>query len=142
MEQAVKTEIILAEWATGTRFEDLPDDVAAAMKLLTRTIIGTAVAGATAAGCEATVEQVKEWGGRPEATIWLYGGKVPAHAAALANSTMARALDICDAQMPGQHIGSSAVPVALAMAEQVGGVSGREFITALATASEIATRLG
>lgn len=138
----MKTEMALAEWATKTTFDDLPDDVVAAMKLLTRTIIGTAVAGATADGCETTVAQVNEWGGRPEATIWIYGGKAPAHAAVLANSTMARALDICDAQVPGQHIGSSAIPVALAMAEQVGGISGREFITALAVGSEIATRLG
>ena len=138
----MRTEIALAEWAVNTTFDDLPSDVVAAMKLLIRTIIGTAVAGATANGCAATVEQVKEWGGRPEATIWLYGGKAPAHAAALANSTMARALDICDAQVPGQHIGSSAVPVAFAVAELVGGVSGRELITALAVGSEIATRLG
>jgi 2-methylcitrate dehydratase PrpD len=132
----------LAEWATNTTFDDLPNDVIAAMKLLIRTIIGTTVAGATADGCAATVQQVKEWGGRPEATIWIYGGMVPAHAAALANSTMARALDICDAQMPGQHIGTSAVPVGLGMAEQAGGISGRKLITALAVGSEIATRLG
>jgi 2-methylcitrate dehydratase PrpD len=135
-------EMALAEWVSRTTFDDLPADVVAGMKLLTRTIIGTAVAGATAPGCADAVAQVQEWGGRPEATIWLYGGKAPAHAAVLANSTMARALDICDAQIPGQHIGSSLIPVALAMAEQVGGVSGRDFITALAVAAEIATRLG
>lgn len=138
----MKTETALAEWAANTRFEDLPHSVVQGMKLLTRTVIGTAVAGATADGCQATVEQVKEWGGRPEATIWLYGGKAPAHAAAMANSVMARALDICDAAVPGQHIGTSAVPVALGTAELVGGVSGREFITALAVGAEIATRLG
>lgn len=138
----MNVEMAIADWVTNTTFDDLPADVVAEMKLLTRTIIGTTVAGATANGCETTVEQVKEWGGRPEATVWIYGGKVPAHAATLANSTMARALDICDMQTPGQHIGTSAVPVALAMAELVGGISGREFITALAVGSEIATRLG
>jgi 2-methylcitrate dehydratase PrpD len=138
----MNTEMTLAEWTTNTRFEDLPADVIAGMKVLIRTIIGTAVAGATSYGCGATVELVKEWGGRPEATVWIYGGKVPAHAAVLANSTMARALDICDMQVPGQHIGSSAVPVALAMAESVDGLSGRELISALAVGSEIATRLG
>jgi 2-methylcitrate dehydratase PrpD len=132
----------LAEWAASATFADLPESAVAAMKLLTRTVLGTAVAGATSHGCEATVEQVKEWGGRPEATIWIYGGKAPAHAAAMANSVMARALDICDAAVPGQHIGTSAVPVAVATAELVGGVSGSELITALAIGSEIATRLG
>src|SRR3546814_11049513 len=65
------------------------------------------------------------------------GGKVPVHAAVLANSTMARALDICDFQVPGQHIGSSIVPVALGIAEAKGDVSGRDIITALAVGSEI-----
>jgi 2-methylcitrate dehydratase PrpD len=136
------TEMALAEWAVSTRFEDLPQTVIEGMKLLTRTIIGTAVAGATADGCAATVAQVQHWGGAPEATIWLYGGKAPVHTAALANSTMARARDICDAQVPGQHIGSSLVPVAFGMAELIGGLSGRDFITALAVSAEIATRLG
>jgi 2-methylcitrate dehydratase PrpD len=139
---AVQTEIALAEWVANTTFADLPESAVAAMKLLTRTVLGTAVAGATSHGCEATVEQVKEWGGRPEATIWIYGGKAPAHAAAMANSVMARALDICDAAVPGQHIGTSAVPVGVATAELVGGVRGSELITALAIGSEIATRLG
>src|SRR3546814_6123064 len=55
---------------------------------------------------------------------------------------MARALDICDFQVPGQHIGSSIVPVALGIAEAKGNVSGRDIITALAVGSEIAIRLG
>src|SRR3546814_5772553 len=55
---------------------------------------------------------------------------------------MARALDICDFQVPGQHIGSSIVPVALGIAEAKGDVSGRDIITALAVGSEIAIRLG
>ena len=138
----MQTEMALAEWAVNTRFEDLPGSIVDGMKLLTRTIIGTTFAGATAAGCEDVVALVKEWGGAPEATIWVHGGKTPVHTATLANSVMARALDICDAQVPGQHIGTSLVPVAFGMAERAGSLGGREFITALAVASEIATRLG
>jgi 2-methylcitrate dehydratase PrpD len=132
----------LARWVTVTCYDDLPADVVAGMKLLVRTIIGTAVAGATADGCEDVVAQVRQWGGRPEAAIWFHGGRVPAHAAVLANSTMARALDICDFAAPGQHIGTSIVPVALALAELRGGLSGRDLIAAIAVGSEIAIRLG
>src|SRR3546814_10816813 len=94
-------ELVLARWATQTRYEDLPSDVVAGMKLLVRTILGTAVAGSSADGCGEVIEQVRQWGGAPEATIWRHGGKVPVHAAVLANSTMARAPDICDFQVPG-----------------------------------------
>lgn len=135
-------EATIAAWASSLCYEDLPADVVAGMKLLLRTIIGTAVAGATADGCEDVVAQVMEWGGTTEASIWFHGGKVPVHAAALANSTMARALDICDFAVPGQHIGSSLVPVVLGMAERVGGVSGRTLIAAMTAGSEIAIRLG
>jgi 2-methylcitrate dehydratase PrpD len=135
-------ERALAEWAVATRFEDLPASVVAGMKLLTRTIIGTAFAGARADGVATTIDQVREWGGAPQATIWVHGGKAPVHTAAFANSTMARALDICDAQVPGQHIGSSLIPTAFCMAELTGGATGQDFITALAVGAEIATRLG
>jgi 2-methylcitrate dehydratase PrpD len=140
--EVLTTETVLAKWITRTGFDDLNSDVVKSMKLLVRTIFGVAVSGATSNGIEATVEQVKDWGGKPEATIWLHGGKVPAHAAVLANSAMARANDICDAAIPGQHIGTSVVPAAIAMAEHVGGLSGKEFITAIALGCEISTRLG
>jgi 2-methylcitrate dehydratase PrpD len=142
METEQSPEAVLAAWVSGLRYEDLPADIVAGMKLLVRTIIGTAVAGATADGCEDVVAQVREWGGAPEASVWFHGGKIPAHAAALANSTMARALDICDFAVPGQHIGSSLIPVALGMVERAGGLSGRALIVALAAGAEIAVRLG
>lgn len=132
----------LARWCVSTSYDDIPADVIDGMKLLTRTIIGTTVAGSTAPGCEETVDLVKSWGGTAEASIWIHGGKAPVHSASMANSTMARALDICDAQTPGQHIGSSLLPVAIGVAELVGGVSGRDFLAALAVGSEIACRLG
>src|SRR3546814_6766791 len=53
--------------------------------------------------------------------------------------------DVCSSdlfQVPGQHIGSSIVPVALGIAEAKGDVSCRDIITALAVGSEIAIRLG
>ncbi len=131
----------LARSVAETRYEDLPEDVIALMKLMTRTIVGTTVAGATAEGCPEAIDQVRAWGGPEEATLLIYGGKAPAHNAVLANSVMARALDICDGMAPGIHIGSSVVPVALAMAEANGGCSGRDFIAALAAASELTARI-
>ena len=80
-------------------------------------------------------------GWKKEATILVYGGKVPAYNAVLANSVMARALDFCDAMSPGLHVGSSALPVALATAELAGGCSGKDFLAALVLGTEIAARI-
>ncbi|MEW6665046.1 MAG: MmgE/PrpD family protein [Thermodesulfobacteriota bacterium] len=131
----------LARYAAEVEYREFPRESIDIVKKVILTVLGTTIAGATAEGCEAIVAQVREWGGREEATILLHGGKVPAHNAVLANSVMARALDFCDAMSPGIHIGSSAVPTALATAELVGGCSGEEFLAAIAAGSEIAARM-
>jgi 2-methylcitrate dehydratase PrpD len=137
----METEKRLAEYVSDTKFEDLPQEPVDIIKNVILTVLGTTIAGATAEGCEALVNQVKEWGGKKEATILIHGGKVPAYNAALVNATMARALDFCDAMMPGMHVGSSSIPTALATAELVGGCSGKEFLTALVLGTEIAARI-
>lgn len=137
----MELEKTLAQYISETKFDDLPKEPVDVIKNVVLTIIGTTIAGATEEGCKALVNQVKEWGGKKEATILIHGGKVPAHNAALVNSTMARALDICDAMIPGMHIGSSSVPTALATAELAGGCSGKEFLTALTLGTEVAARI-
>ena len=131
----------LAEYVSEAKFEDLPKELIDTIKNVILTILGTTIAGATAEGCQAVLNQVKEWGGKEEATILIHGGKVPAHNAAFANSVMARALDFCDGMVPGIHLGSSCVPTALAVAESVGGCNGKDFLAALVAGSEVAARL-
>jgi 2-methylcitrate dehydratase PrpD len=141
MEGDMESEKRLAEFVSETRFEDLPKESVEIVKNVVLTILGTTIAGATAEGCEPMVDQVKEWGGRKEATIFIHGGKVPAYNAALVNSTMARALDFCDAMLPGMHVGSSSVPAALAAAELAGGCSGKEFLAAMVLGTEVSARI-
>src|SRR3972149_6171005 len=131
----------LADYITRTGFDDLPDEPVDVIKNVILTVMGTTIAGATSQGCEVLVNQVREWGGREEATILIHGGKVPAHNAALVNSAMARALDYCDAMAPGLHVGSSSIPTALAAAELAGGCSGKEFLAAIVLGTEVAARL-
>lgn len=137
----MEAEKKLAQYATDVRFSDLPGTLVDIIKNVILTVLGTTLAGATAEGCQTIVTQVKEWAGRPEATILVHGGKVPAYNAAMANSVMARALDFCDAMSPGIHIGSSSVPTALATAELMGGCDGEEFLTALVLGTEVAARI-
>ncbi len=131
----------IAEFISETNFDDLPNEPVEVTKNVILTIVGTTIAGASREGCEEVINQVKDWGGKEEATLLIYGGKVPAHSAVLANSTMARALDICDAYYPGIHIGASSVPTALAAAELAGGCSGQEFLAAIVLGTEVAARI-
>ncbi len=74
----METERELAQFVSDTEFDDLPREAINAIKNVVLTILGTTMAGATAEGCEAVVNQVKEWGGKREATILIHGGEVPA----------------------------------------------------------------
>jgi len=131
----------LVAYIVNARLEDFPQQDVNIAKDMVLTEMGAVVAGATAEGCQTLVDLVKEWGGKEEATILVYGGKVPAHHAVLANSAMARALDIDDAMIPGMHVGASSVPTALAAAELAGGCTGREFLGAIATGQDVAARI-
>lgn len=85
--------------------------------------MGTTLAGAAEDGCEQAVRFYRDLGAKEEATILVYGGKIPTHDAAFVNATMARALDFCDAIAPGPHIGAALIPAYLALVELVGGVN-------------------
>jgi 2-methylcitrate dehydratase PrpD len=137
----METEKKLAQYVSDSTYVDLPREPVDLIKKVILAIMGTTIAGATAEGCDALLAQVREWSGKKEATILVHGGKAPACNAVLINSFMARALDFCDAMSPGIHIGSSAVPVALASAELMGGCSGEDFLTALVLGTEIAARI-
>ena len=83
---------------------------------------------------------VRGLGGRPESSIPGFGGKVSASAAALINGSLGHMLDYDDVSSPG-HVSIATVPVAFALAEKRGGMSGREFIAAVVAGTDLMTRL-
>jgi 2-methylcitrate dehydratase PrpD len=133
---------ILARFAVETRFEDLPGGAVEAAK---KSILDTLGVMLGASGMEPAVrpiiDLVTETGGRPEATVLGFGSRLPAATAAFANGTLAHGLDY-DSQTPwGAHPDSSLVPALLALAERVGGVSGKDLIRAVAVGQELFIRL-
>jgi 2-methylcitrate dehydratase PrpD len=137
----MNTEEKIVKFICDTKFSDIPSTALKIIKKQVLTIIGTTIGGSSADGCETVMKLAKELGGKEEASILIYGGKVPAQQAAFVNGTMARALDFCDALEPGPHIGAATVASALAAAELKGGCSGEEFLTAITVGAEVAVRL-
>ena len=129
------------EYVVSTKFEDIPQQPISMIKDVILNAFGAIISGATVQGCPEAVKQCKEWGGKKEATILVHGGQVPAHNAAFANSFMARAVGVDEAIVPGVHIGGSSVPAALAVAEMVGGCSGKDLLTAMTVGTELSARL-
>ena len=128
----------LAQNFLDTNYESLPEEDIEDTKKAVLDILGVSIAGAP--DCQREVDLIKEWGGKEESTIFVYGGRVPAHNAAWVNSIMASAVDF-DGGMGAFHEAASIVPTALAVSELKGKVSGKEFITSVLLAEDLARRI-
>jgi 2-methylcitrate dehydratase PrpD len=134
----------IADKVVDISYEDLPADTREITKRCILDTLGVIIAGSTAEqACKEVVGMVKEMGGKPESTIIAYGGKVPALMAAFANGSMSHAVDYDDVHDSANcHPSANTIPAAMAIAERVGGVSGKQFITAVTMGIDVACRLG
>ena len=126
----------------ATRYDDLPTEAKDAAKKCVIDTLGVMVAGSTAQGCETIVNMVREWGGRQESTVLVYGDRVPSPNAAWANATMARALDFDDYDhVSSEHTSVSTVSTALTTAELVSGITGKDAMVAITLGADLAIRI-
>ncbi|MBI4330220.1 MAG: MmgE/PrpD family protein [Chloroflexi bacterium] len=128
--------------AVNIRYEDIPADVMEIVKLDVLDTLGCALAATTLAGSHGAVELAKEGGGKKESTIVGFGGKVPSWMAAFANASLAHALEYDECHLTGHiHSGVTNLPAAFAVAERIGKVNGKTFLTAAALGIDLGCRL-
>jgi 2-methylcitrate dehydratase PrpD len=136
-----KPEVALAEFVTQIRPEEIPSRTREIARRVLLACAGTGVAAGGESGIPELLELLRRRAGAEQARALVFGGSLPAHAAAQFNGTLCRALDFCDALEPGAHNGSSVVPAAFAAAELVGGVSGEALLAAIAIGCEVGARM-
>lgn len=132
----------LADFCVRTRYEQLPAAVVEATRNQILDTLGIALAAREQAG----VAQLRDWtletGGRAESLIWGSATRVPAESAARVNAAMSHALEFDDTYEPSfMHAAVVTIPAALAVAEMVGGVSGKDFIAATAVGVDLCCRM-
>jgi len=132
----------LAKNLVTVNYENIPQDVVDITKKQILDILGVALGGSSRPGVKELAELISEWGGKEESTVLCFGHKVPAPNAAQVNATMGHALDYDDTGDGPTHPSVIIVPVAMAVAERQGGISGREFVTAVALGVDMMCRLG
>lgn len=133
----------IAKVFAGITFEDLPAKAVDLTKQLILDTLGCAVAGSTAAGASEVIALGREFGGAPQSSVLALGDKLPVASAAFINGTISHARDFDDTHDKAVlHVGSATVSAALAMAERVGGVDGKSFITAVCLGSDLISRMG
>ena len=137
------SEIIAAHLAALT-YDHLPHNAVTTAKASILDTLGCAFAGTGTPEYAKVLELVTHWGGRPCSTVIGAGGlKVPPDNAVLANAATVHQYDFDDTHdVAICHPSSASVIPGLAIAEEVGGMSGKEFITLVAGVNDFTSRVG
>jgi 2-methylcitrate dehydratase PrpD len=136
----------ILSYVKKAEYENLPNSSINMTKKAVLDIIATTVAGSSAEGIDALAGIAKEWGGKEEATIAVYGKKVPAPIGALVNASMARARDLDGVhERAGLHVNAAIIPAAFVLSEYrkiaMGRkVNGRNFILGNVIGSDLICR--
>ena len=135
--------IELAHFAATIDAARLDPAVVKAVKTNILDTLSCALAGSSAKAIAEVSGLVREWGGAPQADMLVFGGKFPAHHAALINGGMSHARDYDDTHDAAiLHAGVTAVPAAIAAGQLRGRLSGADLIAAVAAGLEVTCRLG
>ena len=133
---------IIAAHLARVSYDDLPPPVIAATKAAILDTLGCLLAGTGTGEANAVAALVAERAGRASSTIFGRALKVPAESAVLANAAAIHQYDFDDTHdIAVCHPTSASLIPALALAEQFGGVTGKDLIAAVALANDVTSRV-
>src|SRR5688572_18312485 len=122
----------LARFGASLRYEDIPREAIERMKSSVLDSLGCCLYGATLPWTRKVAQLADGEGARGVASCIGMGRKSSVALAVLVNSTSGHAFELDDIHKESiVHAGSIATPVALAFAEEQGGASGRDVLTAM-----------
>jgi 2-methylcitrate dehydratase PrpD len=126
-----------------TRYEDLSQGAVDATKTFILDAFGVAIVGTLAPGVPETLGLLSDWGGKEESTVLVSGERLPAPSSAMMNSFLMHNQEFDPVHdLAVVHAFTTVLPVALAVAEAHGGVTGKELLTAVALGVDVACWIG
>jgi len=132
----------LVDFVAATREDALAPALLDAASIYVLDLAAVALAGSTADSTRPVLALVRETSSRGEATVYGTGRVASAADAALANGTMAHALELDDDHRIGTvHPGAVVVPAALAACEAA-GASGATLLRGVLLGYEVMCRIG
>ena len=133
----------IAAHVHGTQFADLPGSAVAAARADILDTLGCALGGSSAPGIAELMKVTTRWGGLEEAVVLLSATRLPAPQAALMNASMAHALDFDDTLDHGGsiHPGASVFAAALAIADTLPEVTGKDLLLAVTLGLDVSCRI-
>lgn len=140
---AADLSLALCAQVAAWRYADLPAPVVRMLKRCLADTLGVIGGAARAAGMRELNLRLARWESGGAATGLIGKRRFSPPTAALANGAAAHALDYDDIHDGARvHSGCVVLPAVLACAEDRGGVSGKDFLLALAVGTELHARLG
>src|SRR5437867_5095833 len=132
----------LAQLLNRTRFGDLPPNAIEHAKMIIASTLASAAPGSRIDSARIVRELAKERGGKPEATVWFDGAKLPVADAARVNAMLSDAAASDDSDLRNvAHTGTTLTSVGLAIGERI-GATGEDLLSAIVTGYEAAGRIG
>jgi len=130
----------IAGFIVDTRYADIPREVIEKAKRSALDCVGAALAGISEPVSQTVTGYVTKLGGEPQASVFGAGVKVPVADAALANGTIAHALDYDDCGVKIGHPSVLVLPAVLSLGEYL-GASGQELLAAYIVGLEVEGKL-
>ena len=133
----------VADFVSGLRYEAIPDDVRARIKLLILDSFGCALYGSDLPWSRILIDTLSGLDSSVSVGVWGTGRKLSAPHAALANGTLVQSFELDDVHRQGVlHVGAVTLPALCAVAELNPGMTGKEFLTSAVAGYEIGPRVG
>ncbi len=133
----------IADFVSGLRYEDVPAEVIARIKLLILDSLGCALYATDLPWSRILMETLAETDTSPSCSVWGTNRRLSAPHAALVNGTLVQGFELDDVHRVGVlHVGAVTLPALCAIAEMRPGMSGRDFLAAAVAGYEIGPRVG
>jgi 2-methylcitrate dehydratase PrpD len=133
----------MADFVAGLRYEHIPSEVLARIKLLILDALGCALYGTRLEWSRILLGTLGRLDASKSCGVWGTGKRLSAPHAALVNGTLVQSFELDDVHRAGVlHVGAVTLPALFAVAELRPGMSGREFLRAAVAGYEIGPRVG
>lgn len=141
--QAPDSAEVISAHLARVSYDDLPANVVHAVKTCIVDTLACVLAGTPGEEVAAIQSLVTDWAGTPSSTVMNAGGlRVPPDNAVLANAASVHQYDFDDTHDKAVcHPTSASLLTSLALAQQIGGVTGKQLITAVALGNDVTSRV-
>ena len=133
----------IADFVAGLRYDAIPTEVIARIKLLILDSLGCAMFGTGLPWSRILLTTLSKLDTTTACAVWGTGRRLSAPHAALVNGTLVQSFELDDVHRAGVlHVGAVTLPALFAATELRPGMSGRDFLRAAVAGYEIGPRVG